>query len=86
MRRFVCLCATGLDFPDGHLRSTHEDVVEDLLKKLRAGEYTGKKPANGKWSDMYPVTTDGYLLAMFVMQQPQVLAQLAAADAQNLDG
>ena len=43
--RVVC---AAFDFPDWHLWQTnHEDVAETLLKKLRDGKFTGRKPAPG---------------------------------------
>ena len=42
------------DFPDIFLRkSDHEEVVDDMLRKIIAGEFTGTKPGRGEWSSMY---------------------------------
>ena len=77
----VCLLA-GLDFPDAHLRQcSHADVVDELLDKVRAGEFAGEKPGKGVWSTMYPSMHEGHMLAKYLLQQPQVLAHLAVGDA-----
>ena len=81
-------CA-ALDFPDAHLRQTsHEEAAETMLKKLRNGEYTGKKPAPGKFSEMYPPVSDGHAIHTFLLHEPAVLAHMAraGADPQDLGG
>ena len=85
---FAQTSCTGLDFPDAaHLRvSDHEEVVETLLKRVRAGDFTGTKPLKSSFSSMFPGRDDGHALAEFVLQQPQVLSVFSGADPHNLDG
>ena len=64
----------------------HEDVVDTFLKKLRAGEFTGRKPAKKQYSDMFPPIGDGHVLASYVMGLTQVIGHLAGGDPQDLSG
>ena len=78
-----------MDFPDYHLRQTdHEDVAETLLKKLRDGQFTGTKPAPGKFSEMFPPVSDGHAIHNFLLQEAIVLTHMAraGADPQDLSG
>ena len=57
-----------------------------MLQKLKANEYTGQRPAKGKYSEMYPAMSDGHSLAQFVLQQPQVISHMAGVNPQDLSG
>ena len=74
----------GLDLPDGHLRQdSHEEVVENLLKLVRMGEFTGKKPSKGAYSSMHPEVSDGHLLHAALLKEPLVIDHMAGGDAET---